>query len=154
MPLSALKKLEDQRQQLIQWLESAQPQGSSRNVVTLVFDGRSDVWGVAHSSSSIQVIFSHEETADQKIVRMVDAARNKKNIVVVTDDRSIKYAVRALGAQVSSVQEFLGKAKVSEGVARSVPQPQAGKHISKTLEYKITSEFEKIWLKDKKGGRS
>ena len=151
MPLSTLKKLEDQRQQLIRWIESCRPQGSSRNTVTVVFDGRVGVWGGGAVPSSVQVVFSQEESADEKIIRMVEEAKHKKNVVVVTDDRSLKYAVRAQGAKVSGVQTFLGKVKTSAGSAAPACQPETGKHISQTLEHKITSEMAKIWLKDEKG---
>lgn len=163
MPLSVPKTLEEQRRQLIRWIESCHPQGSSRNAVTVVFDGRSDVWaafgeprqgrGGAGVSSPVQVVFAREESADEKIIRMVDQAGHKKNVVVVTDDRALQYAVRALGAKVSGVQMFLGKVKPSAGSAASASQPETGKHISKTLEHKITSEMTKIWLKNEKGGK-
>ncbi|MBI3617694.1 MAG: NYN domain-containing protein [Candidatus Omnitrophica bacterium] len=136
-----LNKLEDQRQQLIQWIESRAPQGSLRNTVTVVFDGRSDVWGGGAVPSPVQIIFSREESADEKIIRMVEEAAHKKSVVVVTDDRSLQYSVRALGAKVSGVQTFLG-----QGAPVPVRRPESGKDISKTLEHKITSEFTKIWL--------
>ncbi len=72
MPLSVQKKLEDERQQLIQWIESCQPQGSSRNAVTIVFDGKTDVWGGAGAgSSSVQVIFSQGQSADERIIQVL-----------------------------------------------------------------------------------
>ena len=142
-----LNKLEDQRRQLIQWIESRAPQGSSRNAVTVVFDGRSDVWGGGAVPSPVQIIFSREESADEKIIRMVEEAAHKKSVVVVTDDRSLQYSVRALGAKVSGVQTFLGQGSASAPVR----QPESGKNISKTLEHKITSEFTQIWIEKKKG---
>ena len=69
----------------------------------------------------------------------------------MTDDRSLKYTVRALGAKVSGVQTFLGQAKAGEGITGLVQRPETGKHISKTLEHKITSEMTKIWIEHKKG---
>lgn len=145
MPLSVDKKLEDQRQQLIQWIESHTPQGSLRNTVTIVFDGRSDVWG-SSVASSIRVVFSQGETADENIIRMVEEAAHKKSVVVVTDDRSLQYSVRALGAKVSGVQTFLG-----QGAPVPLRRPESGKDISKILEHKITSEFTQIWVEKKKG---
>ena len=152
MLLSAQKKLEDQRQELIQWVESCRPQGSSCNTVTVVFDGRSDVWGPS-APSLVRVVFTQGESADEKIIALVEETGHKKNIVVVTDDRSLQYAARALGAKVSGVRAFLGRGKVPAGMAGTLKRPDAGKHISKTLEHKITSEMTKIWLEDKKGGK-
>lgn len=146
--MSPLNKLEDQRQQLIQWVESRAPQGSARNTVTIVFDGRTDVWG-SGASSSARVVFSQGETADEKIVRMVEETAHKKNVVVVTDDRALQYSVRALGAKVSGVQTFLG-----QGASAPIRRPESGKNISKTLEHKITSEFARIWVEKKKGKKT
>lgn len=125
-------------------LESARPQGSPNNKVTVVFDGRPDVWG-AQGGSFVEVLFAREESADEKIKEMVASAQNRKNMVVVTDDRDIRRAVRALGAKVRAVAEFLGKIKTP----RSPQASPAGKYISKTLECRITSEMRKIWLEDK-----
>lgn len=153
MPLFAQKKLEDQRQQLIQWVEFCHPQGSSRNTVTIVFDGKMDVWG-GPTSSAVQVIFTRGQSADEKIIQLVEEAVHKKNIVVVTDDRSLQYAVRASGAKVSGVRAFLGQVKAAAGMAGPAKRPETGKHISNTLEHKITSEMTKIWLENKEGGKS
>lgn len=145
-----LNTLEDQRRQLVQWVESRAPQGSLRNAVTVVFDGRSDVWSGAAGTSLVRVVFAQGESADEKIVRMVEEAAYRKNVVVVTDDRALQYAVRALGAKVSGVQAFLGQGSASAPVR----QPESGKNISKTLEHKITSEFTRIWVEKKKGKKA
>lgn len=148
LPSGGMNTLEDQRRQLIQWIESSRPQGSPNNTVTVVFDGRTDVWSPAEASSA-RIIFAQGESADQKITRIVEEAVHKKNIVVVTDDRSLQHAVRALGAKVTSVQAFREQAR---GPSPGPQSSQMGKHISKTLEQKITSELEEIWLREKKGG--
>jgi len=152
MPVSKSAKLEDQRLDLIRLIEKHSPQGSSKNCVTIVFDGKLDVFGGMRSTAA-KIIFSQGESADDKIRTIVAEAKNTKNIVVVTDDRDIQYAVGALGAKVTSAQEFLNKCQSPrkrkfQGVKRgkkvsSVPE----KYISKTEESKITSELGTIWLK-------
>ncbi len=152
MPVSKLAKLEDQRLDLIRLIEKCSPQGSSKNRVTVVFDGKLDVFGGMRSTAA-KIIFSQGESADDTIRTIVAGAKNTKNIVVVTDDRDIHYAVGALGAQVISVREFLNKCQLpgkgkSQRVKRgktvsSMPE----KYISKTDESKITSELGTIWLK-------
>ena len=152
IPLDLQGSLQDQREQLIRWLELAQPQGSIKNAVTIVFDGRSGMFSGA-SSSSIKIIFSQDETADLKIKSMVTQSAHKKNIVVVSNDRDIQYAVRALGAKVMSVQEFLGKDQSTKlGKAGALPSSKKEdvKRISSVVESKITSEMAEIWLKRKK----
>ena len=156
MPSSDALRLEDRRHQLVRFIEFRRPQGSLRNPVTIVFDGKAGHWS-GTDSSGVRVVFSEGETADTRIVRMVSQAPNKKTMVVVTDDREIQYAVRALGAQVSGVQEFLGRvlkssAKMKGGKKESGSSQERGsqeKYISQTLAHTITSEFEKIWLNHK-----
>ena len=149
-----LAKLEDRRRRLIGFIEQYAPQGSLNNRVTIVFDGDLEVFG-GMVSSSAKVIFSQGESADDKIKKIVARAQNAKNIVVVSDDRSVQYAVRALGAKTSAVRKFLDRAKVS-GKKGNSGRPgkssakkgagEPGKYISKSEESKITSEFGEIWL--------
>jgi len=158
MPVSNLAKLEDQRLQLVRFIEHYRPQGSLNNNVTIVFDGVSDIYG-GMSSSTVKVIFSRGESADDAIRTIVSNTKNTKNIVVVSDDRDIQYAVGALGAKVRTVQAFLknslpsknkkvaaGKNTIRTNKDSSVPL----KYISKTDKYKITSELSEIWLKSGK----
>ena len=114
-----------------------------KNSVTIVFDGRPEFYGRVPSSVA-RVVFSEYESADDKIKKIVTEARNRKNITVVTDDRDIQYAVRALGAKASSVKAFLSRGKAS---TKKKGSGEPAKYISKVDETKITSEMQKIWLK-------
>ena len=151
-PALNLTKLEDQRRYLICFIEQCTPQGSLKNHVTIVFDGNIDVFG-GMASTVAKIIFSQNETADETIKRIVAAAQNTKNMVVVSDDRDIQYAVRALGAKVNGVQTFLDKGKGSRGKGRNTRKGSGGgkseKYVSKKDEFKIMSEMENIWLKSK-----
>ena len=150
IPALTLSKLEDQRRGLIRLIEHFQPQGSWRNKVTIVFDGRSEIYG-RDDAKSVRVIFSREESADDKIKGMVQESDQRKNIVVVTNDREIKYAVGALGAQVWSVEDFLGKIKSSPSYRTPSSRTQTPvKNISKTVEFEINAELKEIWLKKNK----
>ncbi len=154
-----LAKLEDRRRQLIRFIEQYTPQGSSNNRVTVVFDGNLEVFG-GMTSPLAKVIFSQGESADDKIKKIVAQARNSKNIIVVSDDRDVQYAVRALGAKISGVRQFLNQAKVpgkkvriehkssgkSERGSANKSLAESRKYIPKNEESKITSEFGKIWL--------
>lgn len=148
MPASKLDKLEDQRRALIRFIETEAPQGSRKNAVTVVFDGSQDAFG-GMDTSEVKVIFSSGESADDRIRKIVAASGNAKNIVVVTDDREIQYAVGALGAKVSSVKEFLGAGKPrgqkKKQTKSSASEPE--KYISKTDEARINAEMGDIWLK-------
>jgi len=150
-------ELEEQRNHLITLIEHDHPQGSLNNSVTIVFDGKAGVWSRA-ASSKIKVHFSENESADEKIKYLVSTVASPKNIVVVTDDRTLQYAVKALGAQVKSVKAFLGKKRMSliqEKRKNKMKEfKEKAKHISKTMEFEITSEMEKIWLKKKDNNSS
>ena len=108
MPALVSKNLEQQRNGFIHGLESCRPQGSSNNKITVVFDGKAGIIG-RMESAIVKIIFSKDETADEKIKRLVEESRNAKNIIVVTNDRSIQYSVRANGAGILSVKEFLSR---------------------------------------------
>ena len=142
----AQKKLEDARGDLIRFIEIHRPQGSFNNPVTIVFDGQIGMDGEPNASS-VKVIFSSGESADEYIKRAVSRSPHKKSTVVVTDDRDIQLSVRAQGAQVKSVDEFLGRRKEA---AKNSEVTEDSKYISKTLEHKITTEFEQIWLNKSK----
>ena len=154
IPELAPKKLEEGRLSLVRLIETHQPQGSLHNNVTIVFDGQPGIWGKV-SSSRVKVIFTETESADDKIKSLVEDSSFKKNIVVVTDDKDIKFAVRRMGATVIGVQEFWSRIQSKSASPKLFPKQtnrrdrkdkEEEKIISKTLEYKITSEFEKLWL--------
>ena len=139
----------DQRVDLARLVDRRKPQGSLRNKVTIVFDGQPSSQSEL-MVTSLQVIFSCHESADDRIRRIVDEAPNKKNFIVVTNDRAIQYAVRAMGAKVLSVQEFLEKlAGPSTKISPFDSTQNSAKNISKSLESEINEELKKIWLKKK-----
>ena len=143
--------LEEGRRALLTWINSARPQGSAGNAVTVVFDGDPNVFG-GMPGGSAQVIFTDTGSADDKIKDIVESSTDPKKFVVVSNDKGITLYVRALGAHTVSVQEFTGTAvKVSKsktGVKNSGTNKALGKNISLTSEAKINKEFFKIWLKE------
>lgn len=144
MPDLSAAKLEDQRRLLIRLLDERRPQGSLRNTLTIVFDGQPGVFG-HDSAHTVKIVFSKVGSADDEIKRRVDAASNKSNMIVVTDDRALGYAVKALGAKVSSVADFM--ARMADSGER---KPGSGsKPISRSQQSQITSEMSSIWLKPK-----
>ena len=151
MPLSKSQKVEDERANLVRHIEWNRPQGSAANQVTVIFDGYGNADGRS-ISSTVKVIYSQDRSADDKIKSMVSSAANKKTIIVVTNDREIQYAVRAEGAKVCRVDEFLGKMGTVKGTQKSKPvkkDKEGPKNISYVMEHGITSEFENIWVKKK-----
>ena len=150
----SLMKLEAGRDALTVLLAGRRPQGSSNNKVTVVYDGVAGLYSDNRMSGGVKTLFSQNGSADDKIKHIVDRAGRKKDIVVVTDDRSLRYYVRALGARVLGVKAFLGQAVPAEGKAPRGRAParkaRAGKHIPKTLESAINKEMHQVWLDKKK----
>jgi predicted RNA-binding protein with PIN domain len=128
---------------LVRDIESGRPQGSAKNKVTLAFDGRQ---GRAQpiQSTVVDIIFTLDETADDRIIRMVQQSKNSKNMIVVTDDRGIQFAVRAAGAKLSPVKDFLlrMRGESSKGTASS-----SAKVITQKAADKINEELKALWLK-------
>jgi len=143
-PTLAHKRLEDGRQALLNFIERERPQGSDRNPVTVVFDGKPGMSG-GPVATQTSIIFTEYESADERIKGIVEDAANKKEIVVVTNDRDLLLYVRKLGAKVMSVDEFIVKGRPAK---TSAAPSDKGKFISATFEYKINQEFEKIWITD------
>jgi len=126
---------------LVNFIERNNLRGSANNKVTIVFDGQVGILDNV-VRGWIKVIFSKGESADSKIKSLVQEAANPKNIIVVSDDRDIQYAVRAMGAKICSVKDFTEKANKKVVVDR-------GKNISKTMEFQINKELSDLWLKKK-----
>ena len=147
--LEANKNFEDSRLALVRLIEVHRPQGSLNNSVMVVFDGHAGSLGHI-DTSTVKVVFSQDESADERIKRIVAKSTLKKSIVVVTNDKDIKFSVRSQGACVMSVEEFLNKMTSGPGegkqTKRSSPQKEDEKYISQSHQQNITSEFEKIWL--------
>jgi len=134
-------QLKDSRHALISFINERKPCGSSNNKVTVVFDGRSDVF-YAQEKGTIEVLFSRNESADEHIKKMVEALVNPRQSVVVSDDRDICLYVRSLGARVMSVSEFIEKGHPKP---KSISlHPKVG--LTHQQAARINEELKKIWL--------
>ena len=128
---------------LINIIRDKKLSGSAKNKVTIVFDGSGDI-STYVQSYPYEIIFSKNESADSKIKKLVSAAKNPKEIVVVSDDREIAFFIRAVGAKPLSVNEFMGKNDVAFKKARLEP---VERRLTYTEMSKINEELKKIWLK-------
>lgn len=137
------------RRMLLQFLSAERPQGSARNQVIVVFDGKEDVWGPT-APGIVKVIFTSGETADDYIKRAVDRSDNVKNVIVVTNDGELACFVRKLGAKVLNVDDFMGNARRRAKTMIRKKSGDAGiltdKNITKAVEGRINKEMEDIWI--------
>jgi len=102
------KDKKDPRHGLLEFINTKRLCGSSKNKVTVVFDGFPKTNSGNNDRFGINVLFSQEESADALIKRMLDKAIGPRNIIVVSDDREIKFFARSAGAQVKGVEAFAG----------------------------------------------
>ena len=146
-PLADIK-LEDGRAELIRLIESLSPQGSLNNKVTVVFDGRPGM-SPALEAQEVKVVFTYEESADERIKRMVQDSEAPRALIVVTDDREIRYYVKSLGAGVMDSGAFLARIIPRRGKAAAVPDSDK-KPINEKLEDQVNQELRALWLKKKR----
>ncbi len=142
LPLPESGTLEQHREMLVRFLQERGPHGSSNNSVTIVFDGQPEHYGSGSVRGNIRIVFTDGESADEKIKKMVADERAKGHIVVVTDDRGIRLAVRSSGAKVAGVLEFIGLR------SQASPSKGGGKMMTQEARQKIDEELKKIWLKE------
>ena len=105
------RTLRASREELINYLCTDRPQGSTRNLVTVVFDGKEDVYvpKLDLSREGIRILFSCGCSADERIYNLARNSARKRELVVITDDKLLRAQVRALGVKVRSISEFTNK---------------------------------------------
>jgi predicted RNA-binding protein with PIN domain len=115
--------------------------GSSNNEVWVIFDGGQPPYQINNFQYKIR--FSSQESADDLIIKKIERINNRKQTVVVTDDRQLAYRARFLGARSISVDEFVSKTKKRK-------KKEETKDIEYSLQREITEELKKIWLDEDK----
>jgi len=136
------------RERFFMFLESRRPHGSVRNRLAVVFDGSAQVFGFKESRT-FEIIFTSGESADEKIKEMVRADKNPCNIVVVTDDRELGYAVRQEGARTMACAVFLKSPGAARKTGRSAAKEVDLKNALNIVQReKITQELKDLWLKE------
>ncbi len=131
---------EKQRQQFLKYLDESGIAGSARNTLTVVLDGYAakleDM--VFHR---LRLVFSGDRDADSAIKDHVDEMPNAREAVVVTNDRAIQAAVKRMGAQVVSCEEFfqLRSAK------RKIPKRET---LDSASAESVNRELKRIWKLD------
>ncbi|MBI4707282.1 MAG: NYN domain-containing protein [Candidatus Omnitrophica bacterium] len=143
----AKRNIKDQRFALLELIKSGNLTGSPKNKVIVVFDGYPDVSARSLREEPFEIIFSGEDSADKKIMRMVELSQSPKNIVVVSDDREIKFFVKSCGATALGIEDFVAAKDRRE---RNKKESEAVKNdLSYSQMHKINEELKKVWL-DKK----
>ena len=117
--------------------------GSHNNSVKIVFDGHCRGQELERDlARHIEIIFSRQETADERIKGILEKSSHYKNIVVVSDDKEIRLFVKSLGARSMGVEEFI-KRKDRVQKEKDLLKPE----LTHSQMHKINQELRKIWLK-------
>jgi predicted RNA-binding protein with PIN domain len=132
------------REKLVGLIKEKRLCGSPRNKVTVVFDGYPGGQNSTDFAPGINIIFSGDISADEKIKRLVENSDNPKNIIVVSDDNEIKSFVKSCGSRGEAAEDFIGRKKH--------PRAPESRDLLKTdLNYsqisKINKELAQRWLK-------
>lgn len=144
---SSVESGKDARLRLIRFIAEKKPCGSKNNRVTVVFDAGPDfrdslVYSEAAKRYGIEIVFAKSDTADDRIKKFVNNSKNPKTIVVVSDDKDIRFFIRSLGAHPMSVAEFVKKADRRQRTAKVSPKAE----LSYQEAARINAELIKIWL--------
>jgi predicted RNA-binding protein with PIN domain len=138
-------KIKNQRFALLELIKRERLAGSSKNKITVVFDGYpnpEDNPDFSESEAGRCIVFSRRETADERIKKMLEGAANPRNAVVVSDDKEVKFFAKAAGGRTLSVEEFIGRRERKRDNKDSSLEPE----LTYSQRYKITQELRKIWL--------
>lgn len=141
IPYLTDKQLNQGRQSLLDLIKKYRLCG--KNKATVVFDGRDDIVAPPHRSPYV-IIFSENESADDLIKRMVEKANNPKIVVVVTDDKELRFRVKSLGAGLMTVKEFSQKISKKE----SLKEEHHKADLKNEDANRITEELKDLWLKN------
>lgn len=151
-PLFKNRTLQEARAAFISYVERNRLWGSLRNKLVIVFDGSREIAGIMQAYP-FDIIFTQDETADEKICRLVLAKALPRNIVVVTDDKGLIRLVRPYGVKIMGSQEFLNRSKVKANRKLASLGSDADFEkidLNAVEKEKITEELKKIWVEKKK----
>ena len=120
--------------------------------IILVFDGKSAYRDLPqHAPAKIKIVFSETpETADEKIVEILEGLSGERDKCVVSDDNFVRNHAKAYAARVVSVAEFErltqqtktrpGKMSPSDGLADKLTPKQA-EEITRAYKKSIDEKY-------------
>ncbi|MFZ2938405.1 MAG: NYN domain-containing protein [Candidatus Omnitrophota bacterium] len=129
---------------IISFIRQKRLTGSLKNKIILVFDGFPQTSSNNCDYGEVSVIFSRKISADEKIKKIVEESLNRKNIIVVSNDREIKCAVNSLGACSMQIEAFVNKKEKNHKPAK---KESLKDELNYSQKHDINEELEKAWLK-------
>lgn len=113
----------------------------------MFFDGYAaleDLKALREASVGIKIIFSEDESADDRIRKIAESASGNKNVVIVSDDNEVKLCAKLFRVKHLSVQSFLKDEAVKLFQAKD-NNSEAQLNYSQVED--INRELKKLWLK-------
>jgi predicted RNA-binding protein with PIN domain len=138
--ISELERSTSPRGDLIQFIRANRLTGSRNNKIIIVFDGHQTP--DTPMEREYKILFSNDRTADDVIKDKISKSKNKRQLIVVSDDREIRDHAKMEGAISMRIQDFLKK-----GAAREKRKSSDERDINPSKMIEITEELKKIWVK-------
>jgi len=141
------KKIKNQRLALLDLIKSERLSGSPKNRVIVVFDGYPDSNDSQEAGcavdSTVNVVFSRSETADERIKKIAEKFANPRNTITVSDDKELRLSIKFLKGKVLGVEEFIcSKERPAENKGNEIKI-----ELSFTQKDRINQELKKLWLR-------
>jgi len=138
------RSLEEARRGLIGFCRTLLQSRGDVAKITIVFDGKSDVYSGDESSQNVEILYTQTgEDADDHIVDYLRKTQ-PRFAAIVSDDNYVCNSARAFKAKVVSVATFLRLCEQKAGaktVRRNAASDPSGKRIGQKIRNDITQEY-------------
>lgn len=94
----------------------------TKNKVTIFFDGFKFVHSFTIVSNNVNVKYAKNKTADETIIITIEKSRNKKRIVVITNDLQLSNKARLYQCKLISSNEFINMISIKKEGANNKPE--------------------------------
>lgn len=113
----------------------------------LVFDGQGMPGGEgAQGGRGVRVMYSAGgETADERILHLIEEVGRYSSFVVVSDDAAVARGARVLNAETMSVMSFYGTLRKGRRQRGSESEGSADKDLSPEEKHSITESLKREW---------
>jgi len=128
--IKGLKALINPHIGLIDYIRNNKLSGSHNNQVVIVFDGAPNLEAIERRGK-FELLFSNQGSADDLIVNRIRKIKNKKQVVMVSNDCQLRDLVRNLGAAVCWVKDFIFSKK------RTIEKKRIRKTLVQSLKMKL-----------------
>lgn len=136
------KKAKDPGAAIVNLIKFNNLSGSANNNVIIVFDGYPGGETVCCRAQNFQVVFSEEQSADDRIRQILEKSGGK-NTLVVSDDNQVRLCARLFKARDLPIKEFI---RHKEAKLRKSASAALKPEVTYAQMHKINTELRKLWL--------